>query len=171
MLELKEILKSKKGIGIAEVMVAAAVLGFLYVALSNLQKGNHEAFLRIRGRDGAVEVAQQVLDSLKSVGASAVPVNSDLTKDNVITLDPVERSWKRGLGGTVSVSYTPVVTVRRITEAAVAGAATTNTPTYVATSGSNFETVQHVYAKQVNVQVSWVFKGANFTVDVSGVVR
>ena len=57
---------SKRGIGIMEVMVAALVLGLLYAAVSNLQKGNREALLRIRGRDGATEVAQNVIKHVKN---------------------------------------------------------------------------------------------------------
>ena len=59
-----KVLGKKSGFGIVEVLVAAAVLGFLYVALLNLQGGNHDALLRIRGRDGATEVAQNLIDSL-----------------------------------------------------------------------------------------------------------
>ena len=55
--------KLKRGFGIVEVLVAAAVLGFLYVAVLNLQSGNRESLLRIRGRDGATEVAQNIIDS------------------------------------------------------------------------------------------------------------
>ena len=53
----------KKGFGIVEVLVSIAVLGFLYAALNHLQTGNRDALLRIRGRDGAIDVAQQVIDS------------------------------------------------------------------------------------------------------------
>ena len=38
----------KRGFGIVEVLIAAAVLGFLYTALLNLQSGNRDALLRIR---------------------------------------------------------------------------------------------------------------------------
>ena len=71
-----KLLKNKKGFGIVEILVAAAVLGFMYMAILNLQGGNHDALLRIRGRDGAIEVAQQVLDSLKSVGIASIPSKS-----------------------------------------------------------------------------------------------
>lgn len=159
MISLKKTMMSKKGIGIAEVLVSAAVLGFMCVALNKLQGGNHETFLRIRGRDGAVEVAQQVLDSLQSVGVAAIPVADDPTKDTVFTIDNIERSWKRGLGGNVVVAYTPTITVSPANE-------------YLAKNKTNYDNdIQHTYAKQVNVQVGWKFKGTTQSINVSGVVR
>lgn len=148
--------KCKGGFGIMEVLVAAVVLGFMYMAVLELQKGNHEAFLRIRGRDGAVEVAQQVLDSLKRVGIAAIPSSED--EETVINLEQISRSWERGLGGTATVVYTPTVTVQP-------------TADYTAESGSNFKTVQHIYAKQVNVKIEWNFKGSTQSIDVSGVIK
>ena len=61
-----------------EVLVAALVLGILYAAVSNLQKGNRDALLRIRGRDGATEVAQNIIDSLGALGLAS------FTDDNLI---------------------------------------------------------------------------------------
>ena len=63
-LQGKSVPSHKRGFGIVEVLVAAAVLGFLYMAVLNLQSGNRDALLRIRGRDGATEVAQNIIDSL-----------------------------------------------------------------------------------------------------------
>lgn len=140
-----------------EVLVAALVLGFLYMAVMHMQTGNHEALLRIRGRDGAVEVAQQVLDSLKTVGVAAIP-SSD-TKDTVIdNLGTVNKSWDRQMGGQSSITYIPVITVSKTNE-------------YKATTVSEYEPVSHVYAKQVNVSVSWQFKGSRQSINVSGVIR
>ncbi len=137
-------------------MVAAAVLGFMYMAVLNLQGGNHDALLRIRGRDGAVEVAQQVLDSLKSVGIASIP--SKANSDTTFEVDAINRKWARGLGDSATVTYTPEVTV----------AATSN---YTSQSTSPFETLQHVYAKQVKVKVYWDFKGSTQSIEVSSVVR
>ncbi len=150
-------LKGRDGFGIMEVLVAALVLGFLYMAVMHMQTGNHEALLRIRGRDGAVEVAQQVLDSLKTVGVAAIP-SSD-TKDTVIdNLGTVNKSWDRQMGGQSSITYIPVITVSKTNE-------------YKATTVSEYEPVSHVYAKQVNVSVSWQFKGSRQSINVSGVIR
>jgi type II secretory pathway pseudopilin PulG len=148
--------KNKKGFGIVEILVAAAVLGFMYMAVLNLQGGNHDALLRIRGRDGAVEVAQQVLDSLKSVGVEAIP--SKALTDTSFNVQNIDRKWARGLGDSATVTYTPTVTV----------SATQN---YTSTDASQYETIHHVYAKQVKVKVSWNFKGSTQSIEVSSVIR
>lgn len=146
----------KRGFGLVEVMVSVVVLGFLYVALLHLQGSNDEAVLRIRGRDGAVQVAQEIMDSLKAVGSAAIP--SKASKDTLILLSDRNRKWERGLGGTVTIKYTPRVTVSK-------------TDNYVAETQSGYESVKHVYAKQVNVVVEWSFKGSTQSVNVSGVIR
>jgi len=150
-------LGSKAGFGIVEVLISILVLGLMAAALNNLQLGNHKTFLRIRGRDGATEVAQHVLDSLKTIGVAAIASSNE--GNTVTQLGTVERTWDRGLGGKVSVVYTPTVTV----------AATS--ADYIATNKSKYEDVQHVFAKQVNVKVSWNFAGSTQSIDVSGVVR
>ncbi len=153
---MAKLLKNKKGFGIVEILVSAAVLGFMYMALLNLQGGNHDALLRIRGRDGAIQVAQQVLDSLKSVGIASIP--SKQNADTTFNVDPIDRSWDRGLGGTSTVTYSPEVTVSATAE-------------YTTETKSQFETIQYVYAKQVKVKVSWNFKGTTQSIEVSSVIR
>lgn len=151
--------RNKRGFGIAEVLVAALVLGLMYMGVLHLQTGNREALIRIRGRDGAIEVAQQVLDSLNRVGISAI--KSDPVATTSIECESVTREWGRGNnvgGGKSSIVYTPTITVLP-------------TNGYVAKSESKYENVQHIYAKQVNVKVSWQFKGSTQSVDVSGVIR
>lgn len=147
---------SKRGFGIVEVLVAAAVLGFMYLALLNLQLGNRQVLLRIRGRDAAVEVAQQVLDSLQAIGVAAVPCLA--AGDTTFQGNTYERSWDRSLGGASSVTYSTQVTVQPQT-------------LYESTSKSNFETSSYVYAKNVTVKVSWPFKGSTQSITISGVIR
>ncbi len=153
---MAKLLKDKKGFGIVEILVAAAVLGFMYMAVLNLQGGNHDALLRIRGRDGAIEVAQQVLDSLKSVGIASIPSKS--AEDTTFEVHEINRKWARGLGDSATVTYSPEVTV----------SATQN---YTSTDASQYETIHHVYAKQVKVKVSWNFKGSTQSIEVSSVIR
>ena len=153
---MTKLLKNKKGFGIVDILVASAVLGFMYMALLNLQGGNHDALLRIRGRDGAVEVAQQVLDSLKSVGIASIP--SKATSDTTFNVQNIDRKWARGLGDSATVTYSTQVTVSATSD-------------YTVQSASQFETVSHVYAKQVNVKVSWNFKGSTQSIEVSSVIR
>lgn len=151
---------SKKGFGIMEVLVAAVVLGFLYMALLHLQLGNRETLLRIRGRDGAVEVAQNVMDSLRTVGLAGLTdcVKTGGDDDCVIT---IEKKWDRGErvgGGSASIQY----------EAQVRFAPDDQ---YRAKSKSQYDSVAHIYAKRVEVTVSWPFKGSTQSIDVSGVIR
>ena len=156
---MMSILKNKKGFGIPEILVAALVLGFMYTALLNMHGGNHDALLRIRGRDGAIDVAQQVLDSLKSIGIASIPSKED--EPTTFNVNPIVRSWERSTnwgGGAATVTYTPQVTVEP-------------TANYMTESSSQFETIQRVYAKQVKVKVSWNFKGSTQSIEVSSVIR
>ena len=146
----KKIFGNMSGFGIVEVLISAAVLGFLYLALLHMQVGNREALLRIRGRDGAVEVAQNIIDSLKTVGVASI---TSFSKNDIV------KSWDRGTGGKSSVTYSADVTVGSASE-------------YKATTSSNYDAnIEHVYAKQVDVKVSWNFKGSVQSVNVSSVVR
>ena len=112
--------------------------------------------LRIRGRDGAVEVAQQVLDSLKSVGIASIPSKS--AEDTTFEVHDINRKWARGLGDSATVTYTPTVTVSA-------------TQHYTSEGTTQYENVSHVYAKQVKVKVSWNFKGSTQSIEVSSVIR
>lgn len=147
---------AKRGFGIVEVMVSIVVLGFMYVALSKLQGGNHDAFIRIRGRDGAVQVAQEVLDSLRRMGAASIP--SKVTADTILYCDTIPRQWERGLGGFVTIKYAPKVKVAKTSD-------------YETNNGSNYENLSHVYAKDVTVYVDWTFKGSKQSIEVSEVIR
>ena len=158
--------RRKRGFGIVEVLVAAAVLGFLYIALLNLQGGNHESLLRIRGRDGATEVAQNIIDSLGALGLASLSddklaVGADGTVDYKIVLPPITRSWEAQPGtvsNTITVEYNVEVTVSPDAE-------------YTASAGSLLDTAKHVYAKRLDVKVSWMFKNTKQSITVSGVVR
>jgi hypothetical protein len=153
--------KLKKGFGIMEVLVAALVLGFLYMALMNLQLGNRMTLLRIRGRDGAVETAQYVMDSLRTVGLPSLrscEKNDDSEKNCLIQ---IEKEWARGNrvgGGSASIKYDVQITVE-------------NEEDYTAESKSKFETVNNIYAKRVVVKVEWPFNNSIQSIDVSGVIR
>ena len=164
-------MKNKKGFGITEVLISAVVLGLLYMAILHMQTGNREALLRIRGRDGAIEVAQQVIDSLNRIGIASIPDEStppgEDSEDKVVDHNyiwkwgAISRSWDRGEkvgGGQSTISYTPTVTVSPTTD-------------YTATNESNLESVSHTYAKQVNVEVSWQFKGSTQSINMSTVIR
>jgi type II secretory pathway pseudopilin PulG len=178
----------KRGFGIVEVMVAAVVLGFLYMAVMNLQAGNHDALLRIRGRDGATEVAQNIIDSLGALGIASlstenndklIQVHDNATDETYWTLATskgkpdtikVNRKWRGQPGiieNTMAVDYDVVVKVSPDTA-------------YMAKTTSKYlemdnDTIRHVYAKRLDVKVLWCFKCSNSepnqSITVSGVVK
>ena len=167
----EQALRRKRGIGIMEIVVSALVLGILYMAVSNLQKGNREALMRIRGRDGATEVAQNILDSIGTLGlakfmdASFADANGN---PQTLHLDTIWRKWE-GQPGLIShdikIPYLADVTVSPDT-------------TYQAMNSSwlrGADSLTHVFAKRVDVTVSWCFKckgGApNQHISISGVIR
>jgi hypothetical protein len=147
-----------------EVVVAALVLGILYMAVSNLQKGNREALLRIRGRDGATIIAQNVIDSLNSIGLASLSDDLLFNEDsNKFMLNPIfiTKSWE-GQPGLVSniitVNYTVDVEVSSDT-------------VFLVRSQSCLDTVEHTYAKRLDVKVSWPFKNSIQTISVSSIIR
>ncbi|MBO7413319.1 MAG: type II secretion system protein [Fibrobacter sp.] len=155
---LDKAFKRRKGFGIIEVLVSITVLGFLYLALMNLQLGNRQSLLRIRGRDAAVEVAQQVLDSLQSIGAASIV--SDSVSDITFKGLDYRRKWARSNipGDSMSVVYSTELTVKPDSM-------------YHSKDTTKFATVEHVYAKNVSVKVSWPFKGSIQSISISGVIR
>lgn len=159
--------KSKSGFGIVEVLIASVVLGFLYMAVMNMQGGNHDALLRIRARDGATEVAQNLIDSLGALGLASL--SDDKIKDaegnfKPLIIEPIVRSWSGQPGAvsnTITVNYRAEVTVSNDNE-------------YKAKASSMLlgtDSVEHVYAKRLDVKVSWQFKNSTQSITVSGVIR
>jgi len=190
---LRRKLRNKQGFGIVEVLIAAAVLGFLYTAVLNLHGGNHDALLSIRGRDGATEVAQNLIDSIGAMGIANLSTNlSDkvvydsetkkwyLAKSDGDTKAPdtiwARRVWTGQPGlvtNTMVVYYAAVVSVSHDT-------------VYMAKNTSRLlrdeekrDSIPHIYAKQLGVTVKWCFKCPdrrdptkfNRSIEISGVVR
>ena len=173
-LQVESVPSRKRGFGIVEVLIAAAVLGFLYMAVLNLQSGNRDALLRIRGRDGATEVAQNLIDSLGALGIASLtdshltscedesdaycPCEPGLTLPNKIL---VSRTWKGQPGAIdhdMKVDYTATVTVSPDAD-------------YQAQNSTVLSSTSHVYAKRIDVKVCWHFKSATPSITVSGVIR
>ena len=171
-------LRSKRGIGIMEVVVAALVLGILYTALSNLQKSNHESLLRIRGRDGATEVAQGILDSLGALGLANFK-DEVLPKDDNGNIKPlvtqVTRTWDRpGIGPDMKVRYLCSLWVELDSfYQAETSSWIKNDPVVLGA-----DPLSHVYAKRINVKVSWPI-GSEWpagpkpihSINITGVIR
>lgn len=194
----------KRGIGIIEVMVAALVLGILYAAVSNLQKGNRDALLRIRGRDGATEVAQNVIDNLGAMGLASFSENNTavMRKDDesgiifvshyptqffptsewtAKTNDTIQtsRKWHGqpgiGNGHDMEVKYDVVVRVSpdAAYKAQSGSLLLLQDATKPCSADENKDNcVSHVYAKRVEVDVSWLYKNQyRQSISVSGVIR
>lgn len=152
-----EVRKRKSGFGIAEILVSAAVLGFMIVALNLLQANNRDSILRIRTRDGAVEVAQQVIDSLSSVGVASLQAPADGGK---ITLNK-SRQWE-GQPGVIAHTMTVDYTVR---------IGISDDADYQEQNASLYYTTKHVYAKKLDVEVEWTYKGTPHSINVSSIAR
>ncbi|SHK53651.1 hypothetical protein [Fibrobacter sp. UWB12] len=160
--------KSKGGFGIVEALVAAAVLGFMYMAIMNMHGGNHDSLLRIRGRDGATEVAQNLIDSLGALGLASL-YDENLAKDDAgnikpIIIDPIVRTWQGQPGAvtnTMTVNYRAEITVSRDDEY----------KTKASSMLLGSDSIEHVFAKRLDVTVSWKFKNSTQSITVSGVVR
>jgi len=147
---------SKRGFGIMEALIASLVLGLLYLALLHMQKGNREMVLRLRARDGAVEVAQQVIDNLNTVGVASIPCNAK--GDYTYAGDAITKQWDNGTGTASTVKYTTSITVKQC-------------DMYKAQAESTYDTLSRVYAKQVEITVNWPFKGVQQSISVAGTVR
>lgn len=173
----------KRGFGIVEVLIAAAVLGFLYMAVLNLQTGNRDALLRIRGRDGATEVAQNIIDSLGALGLASLSDDHLELCDN--EKNPPERFpscvcetgshtlqnfildsiiWK-GQPGAIEHD----MKVRYVASVKVSQDADYMAKTTSMLLGS--DSIEHVYAKRLDVKVCWYFKQSVQSITVSGVIR
>ena len=159
-LQVESVPSRKRGFGIVEVLVAAAVLGFLYMAVLNLQGSNRDALLRIRSRDGATEVAQNIIDSLGALGVARLS-DASVGASGKISIPNIERVWKGQPGAIdhdMKVIYNAEVTVSHDAD-------------YMSNNTTMLQSVQHVYAKRLDVKVSWRFKNSTQTITVSGVVR
>lgn len=173
--------RRKGGFGIMEVLISAFVLGILYAAVSSLQEGNREALLRIRGRDGATEVAQNIIDSLGALGLASFNDENLLADGSLAKKDEegnlvkdeiqVVRTWEGQPGlvqNTMSVTYTVDVKVTPDEEFEV------KSGSYLLGTDCTEETsncATHVYAKRLDVTVSWPFKNSTQSINVSGVIR
>jgi len=131
------------------------VLGFLMTALLNLQLGNRDALLRIRARDGAVDVAQDAIDSLSVLGVSAL--SKTALPSQKITFNKT-RSWQRTGGFPINVNYDVEILV-------------SDDAVYASEEKSYYGSLEHTYAKRLDVKVSWPFKGTVHSINYSGVIR
>jgi len=146
---------TKKGFGIIEVLIAIAALGFLYMAVNHLQTGNRDTLLRIRGRDGAIEVAQQVVDSLSNLGVSS------LESGSTIVIPEIKRTWKGQPGSEqyeMTVKYEAKIVVG-------------NDAPFTRSETTAYESTSHVYGKHLDVTISWKYKASEQSISVSRIIQ
>lgn len=162
-----------KGFGLIEVLFAAVVLAFLILGLNLLQKGNREGILRVRARDAANTIAQDVIDSISALSPSIVKYEKrkcDKNDQNKKDLC-VSRTFS-GLAGDVDVDYDIEVEVKDAAkDPSVDEKEKTKFTEEQTGTGTDKLIVEHKYARQVNVTVSWNFKKSTQSINVSSVIR
>jgi prepilin-type N-terminal cleavage/methylation domain-containing protein len=170
----------KRGFGLLEVLVAAVVLAFLLVGLNLLQKGNRESILRVRARDAANEVAQDVIDSISAIGSASVAIatrecpeifdeNHDLCRKRAFT-GSVSRQLKDTMN--IEMPYWVKVDVKPENPLQVAENQTDYLKAQALNLGGTGQLdARHLFAKQVDVTVKWKFKNSNQSIEVSALVR
>jgi len=157
----------KKGFGLIEVVAAAVVLGFLLVGLATLQKGNRDSIIRVRARDAANIVAQDIIDSLSALGSASVPAGTftDIQRTRDFVGSP-SRMLNNSIN--VPVTYNITVNVRPANDEQVVDS---RTAFMEALGASNTLNVRHQLAKHVDINVNWDFKRSSQSINVSSVIR
>jgi hypothetical protein len=149
----------KKGFGLLEVMAASVVLAFMLIGLNALQKGNREGIIRVRARDAATAIAQEVIDSLAAKGPASVVVGSN------------ELSRKRefkGAIGVVPINYKVLLNVTVDPELLVSSTTSNYQTSNLMAGSSNNE---RIFAKNVDVTVEWKFKDSDQSINMSTLIR
>jgi len=151
-------MKNKQGFGLMEVVVAAVVLGFMLIGLNTLQKGNREGILRVRARDAASSIAQSTIDSIAALGSAMIIAGG--TPDTL----PKTSFFESG-AGEVKIDYKVVVNVTNDSIQAV-----DNSTAYTRNNSVHLK-LDEKLAKNIDVTVSWKFKGSDQSINVSTVIR
>lgn len=165
----------KQGFGLIEVLAAAVILGFMLIGLNTLQKGNRDSIIRIRARDVANTIAQDIIDSISAIGSASVPVGfKEACNPGNDTFSLCRERVFEGLIGTPKVIYSAVVDVTEDPNQVVNEQ--TNFLTALNNSGSgsgNMDDIslEHKFAKRVEVTVNWKFKESDQSINVSTVIR
>jgi len=162
----------KRGFGLMEVLAAAVVLGFLMLGLTQLQKGNREAILRVRARDAASFVAQHVLDSIAAVGMKSITRNCT-SNSELIYCEPEYIYYFQGKpqldkktdGIKADTKYNVEVSILPETETVKTSEDITLFTEATGTSKTN------TISQSLEAVVSWKYKGADQTIRMAKVVR
>jgi len=161
----------RKGFGLLEVLAAAVVLAFLLIGLSTLQKGNREAILRVRARDAANVIAQEIIDSISSIGSASIATEGDKADRwcNDENLDLCKHRIFKGEVGDIRVDYSAKVLISADEQNQKAGIEETD---FIKALGSSSgQSVSHQFAKKVDITIDWKFKDTPQSINVSSVIR
>jgi len=171
----------KKGFGLMEVLIAAVVLGFLVIGLNRLQLGNREGVLRVRSRDAANTIAQEVIEELSAKGATSIDyVKKEGTCPPPTPCKPEDLCLCRhrtfeGESGNVTVDYRVDVDVVEPKNSSSSAAMVVEEKTqYMIAAGTASKlSVKHQIAKQINVTVKWNFKNSSQSqsINVSALIK
>jgi len=166
----------KKGFGLLEVLIASVVLGFLIIGLNTLQKGNRESILRVRARDAANAIAQEIIDSLAALGPASVQSGKyacikECASDEKCKENLCKSRIFEGEVGKVEMPYFIKLSVNDATSQA-----TEEQTDYIKalsiSGGTGNVSVKHQFAKQVDVTVNWNFKSnSKQSINMSSVIR
>jgi hypothetical protein len=141
------------------VLVAAVVLGFMIIGLNFLQKGNREGVIRVRARDAANVIAQEVIDSISALGTASVVEG---------TRTCVKTRAFEGRVGNIEMQYDVLIDVKPEASAQVVN---DQTDYMISLSSSSNLSVKHQFAKQVDITVGWKFKNSDQSINMSTVIR
>jgi type II secretory pathway pseudopilin PulG len=163
----------KKGFGILEVVVASLVLGFLMLGLLYLQIGNRETIIRIRARNAANFVAQQVLDSLGTVGINSLHAKADCSDGNFVYCEDNYVYSYVGKAGIVPLKYN--VKVELLEEDAAHSSRNSTGFTKAIRNENSMASERagevNTYNKILNATVSWKHRNSTQAISVGRVVR
>jgi len=164
----------KKGFGLLEVLIAAVVLGFLIIGLNKLQTGNREAILRVRARDAANFIAQQVLDSLGSLGINSIQKTKQAdcgNKDLVYCKGKYTYKFEGKSTGIAPIDYKVEVELLEDQNSQISTDSTKYTAQYRTNPSVVIDNEKNIYAKNLQATVEWDFKKSKQSIQMAKVVR
>jgi prepilin-type N-terminal cleavage/methylation domain-containing protein len=144
-------MKSKAGFGLIEIVASMVIFALMFSAVMEMQYVNRAAALRMQTRNEANQIAQNVADSLQTLGIASV-------RSGTFTRSGPSRNLAQG--GAVSTQFT------------VAVVATTVLAKEISTgSGSSAINFQHEQSKKLDIRVSWTTSGHTFSITHEAVVE
>lgn len=144
---------SEKGFTLIEVLVSIVILTMLIVGMMTVIPQSGKVIVGGKNRTTAVEAAQTMIDSIKSMEYEAIPVSNNTNFDLSSTLSGIASATPSG----ALVDQLAFMTTQgnKITPSAVE---------YIANDGSTFSTLGSGTLYIRKTQVLWVTGGATVTV-------